>query len=138
MKMKPELIIHIGPPKTGTTSLQHYFFSNREHHRAILEYPAIGLARNTKQYSAHHNIARYFSEVSRTRAQFSPACGTPDELLHALETRQAEYPVLISSEGFWGLLLAEESQRQFKNFLSALRRRFNVTLLATWRNAVDF
>ena len=136
--MKPKLIIHIGPPKTGTTSLQHYFLANRERHQPIFEYPTIGLAENTKEPFAHHNIARCLSVAPRARGQFSPDCGTPDELLHALEQRQTNVPVLLSSEGFWGLLLDSESRRAFEDYLLALRKTFDVTLLATWRNAVDF
>jgi hypothetical protein len=135
--VKPLLFIHVGPPKTGTTSLQHYFLSHLEQNRAVLEYPEIGLAKNTEQFSAHHNLARYFSSAPRVWTKYSAACGGPEDLLRLLASRQSTCPVLLSSEGFWILASEAASKRRFECFLSALRHEFLVTALVTWRNVVD-
>ena len=53
--MKKRLVTHVGSPKTGTTSIQDYFFHNRVmfHEKHKLLYPVIGTSGRLK---GHHNL----------------------------------------------------------------------------------
>ena len=59
MILKPNLILHIGMGKTGTTALQEAFWANRDVlARAGITYPDIGV-----DAGAHHKITPFKPKV---------------------------------------------------------------------------
>ncbi len=120
--MKPELTIHIGRPKVGSTALQGFLNQNR----AALAgqgvcYPKTGL---------YHGASHHFSLVFLPSLPDYPVVKDirPDELYQALAAEVAESGLsraVISSENFW---LARPAK--LKPLLS---ERFDVKIVAYLR-----
>lgn len=112
VKLK-RLYLHVGTRKTGTTSLQHFLYNNRE----LLEaqgylYPVIGC---------------FFHQLSKSQSRLAFACkkkrskllpstlklSLPDCIqdLHGCLRRSTAENVIISSEIFWGELNTEDIHR---------------------------
>lgn len=87
------LYVHVGPPKTGTSAIQHILRSDRI---ANLAYPRSGQWWD----GAHHNLVfNYYPNYSRP----DMTSENIDELFSAIgeEARNGANDMLISSEAFW-------------------------------------
>lgn len=90
-----QLYLHIGYPKTGTTAIQEFLFSNRER---LLEhgvlYPETGIAKY-----AHHQIPWVFTKDRRSREGICE-----EDIKEGVKREVRESPdadkTVISSEGF--------------------------------------
>ena len=95
--MKKKMILHIGRHKSGTTSIQSTFFSNKsELQRVGIYYPEMGT-----RGGAHHLISERMLKLFRTGTL--PSDIKNDELISAFfaEIQSTEESIiLISSEGF--------------------------------------
>jgi hypothetical protein len=89
---RPRLYIHIGHPKTGTTSIQTFLLDNREAlKKAGILVPHAGVVQG-----GHHGLTRNWYGV---RAREDRSAEMKDALLR--EIREARLPAaVISSEGF--------------------------------------
>jgi hypothetical protein len=90
------LILHIGNPSAGSTSLQEFFFENRN---ALLRrgvvYPSWDLGRTR----AHHNLAWSLSPLPWMKRQYDPGGLTLDKLAARLRGHDADV-IVLSSEHF--------------------------------------
>jgi hypothetical protein len=94
------LIVHIGPYKTGSTAIQQVLAASRRSlESAGILYPT---SRNTKPLEAHHSLARFM------RTGPGPGISVvygPDELAATLRSTRADH-VVLSSENFANTSLA--------------------------------
>ena len=110
------LYIHCGLAKTGTTSIQRYFSSERNGLNALgVEYPEIGLNRSR---IAHHQIADQFI----AKAEFDIASGPVGEVLSYLAAPNRQPTVVLSSEGFANCLYNRRTRGRFLDFLRSARK----------------
>ena len=104
--MAHKFIIHIGPAKTGTSSLQEALFDHRE---MLLEhgvnYPNFGRHRTMRLLPGHHGIPRLLREEDRL----------PLDVVEALTDHAIDQTIIFSSEEFSWLNAAQI--RQFSELL---------------------
>ena len=126
------IIIHIGLPKTGTKSLQSFFWEFREPIAAAgLYYPTSGCDRRGH---GHHNIYWTYSRKPKLKARFEAEIGGQVDLIK--ELRDVKQDVLISSEGLWAL--ARDEPARMAAFVSDIAGGRKVKFVVTWRNAAEF
>ncbi len=120
------IVVHIGLPKSGSTTIQTFLGANEEALRKqSIEYPQVGRGRRI----AHHNFAH---ELKGRIAKFNPASGTVSELADYLQEASCK-TTLISSE-----LLASCDRGMVERFgeaLSGLGQPIRIVLII--RNLVD-
>ena len=110
------LYVHCGLAKTGTTSIQRYFSSQRKSLREFgIDYPKIGL---NKSEIAHHKL----SEQLNSRDEFDISAGPVGHLLRYMENPLRQEKVVISSEGFANCLYNRRARERFLGFLRASRK----------------
>src|SRR6188472_2595513 len=89
-----DLIVHVGPCKTGSTAIQKVLAASRRGlESASILYPT---SRKTQPLEAHHSLARFM------RTGPGPGISLvfgPDELAATLSSTRADH-VVLSSEGF--------------------------------------
>ncbi len=113
MSASPRLFLHIGHPKTGTTSIQVFLFSHRnELQRYGIYVPQAGLVDG-----AHHGLTENYFSVRRLPSQ------TSDHLSNLRsELSRIHFPtVVLSSEAF--------IQENPKRLASLFRPRFEVFVI---------
>jgi hypothetical protein len=89
--MPAKFILHIGPPKTGTSSLQEALAQNRDQLLAQgYDYPGFGRHPEMPQLPGHHGVA----ESLQQRQQL------PDGFAAALSQLPDDHRVIFSSENF--------------------------------------
>jgi hypothetical protein len=111
-----KLYIHCGLPKTGTTSIQRFFSSERKKLRALgIEYPEIGL---NDSGIAHHSVA----EQLNRRAEFNGDAEAVGGILNYLRAPDRQPTVVLSSEGFATCLYNKRTQGRFIGFLRSARK----------------
>lgn len=115
MTAKPELILHIGMGKTGTTALQEAFWKNRHVlAQAGICYPDIGVVSG-----AHHKISPFIpGDLAKSDWVFLK----PKEWAPSL-AKSGEQRIVMSSE-----LIAWSTQRAASAFCSALRAHFDLKI----------
>jgi hypothetical protein len=127
-----KIIIHVGLPKTGTKSLQSFFWEFREPiAEAGLYYPVSGCV---KPGHAHHNIGWSYSRKPKLKARLDAAVGAEADLIK--EIRQVDKDVLISSEGLWAL--ARDEPARLAAFIADAGAGRKVKFVVTWRNAAEY
>lgn len=99
---KPDLIIHIGPHKTGTTSLQNYLKAN---HEALLNQ---GIYYPTDS-RAHHYLPKGFIKGKPKKKAFAEIANKAQELKAG--------KVIFSSEAFSRLMNRNEIMKDFAGLL---------------------
>lgn len=115
MTAKPELILHIGMGKTGTTALQEAFWQNRRIlAKAGITYPDIGVVAG-----AHHKISPYEPKVL---AQEGWEFMKPEDWAPQL-ARSGKRRILMSSE-----LIAWSPQEVASKFCAALKEFFDLKI----------
>lgn len=130
--MVRRFIIHIGPPKTGTSSLQQALFDHRDLLAAHgIEYPAFGRHRMMPRLPGHHGIA----------GNLSKGKPIPDEVKAGLAALDDDITVILSSEDFSHLSAA--AIRQFMDQLEAdniqvvyYARRWDHLLPSVWTEQI--
>jgi hypothetical protein len=118
-----KLIIHIGAPKAGSTSMQRYLSQKRN---TLLATHSLAFPRKGCGHLAHHNLAYGLSEKYRRTGKFEPAVGDWDETLAEIAASGAETAV-VSSEAFFRVPKAAVSR------VAALTTAFDVTIVALVR-----
>ena len=106
-----KIFFHIGPPKTGTTTIQHSLFINRDRllkHGIYL--PETGLLKNTNGLAKQENLALELSGRKEYRKKY----GTWNDLLAEINRTSASI-IIISSEDF--SLFTEDAIQRVKEFL---------------------
>ncbi|NMG29130.1 hypothetical protein [Aromatoleum evansii] len=136
--MKPRLYLHIGSPKTGTTSFQHYL----NHNFAFmlrdfsLYYPFCEQDSLLPGFKFVPGSEEYFSinEVRHNNGQRILACSAPFSLLARIDE--------VAREKNVDVVISDESLSVFSNpgspFILELKRRFNVTPIVVIRDPLEF
>lgn len=89
------LYVHIGPPKTGTSAVQHVL---REHDNSALIYPKVGLWWD----GSHHDlIYNFFPDLSHPKSKKADIADLFSAI--AAEAGDQGRNIVISSEVLWGL-----------------------------------
>ena len=104
-----QLYIHIGPPKTGTTTIQHSLYLNRE---KLLENGVYIPHTGSLVDKAHHYNLGW--ELIGEK-KFNKSKGTWSDLLVELRKVEAS-KIILSSEGF--IRCTDENIRKMKEYLS--------------------
>ncbi len=130
--MTRRIILHIGPPKTGTSSLQEMLFAAQE---ALMEqgvaYPTLGRHSRMPRAAGHHGIPAV--------AQANAALPAP--LLEWIDGLPAGHTVVLSSEDFTSLDPAKVSHlaAQLTGFeveVIYYARRWDRLLPSVWQELV--
>jgi hypothetical protein len=101
----PDVILHIGPHKTGTTTIQRTLYQHRQLLlRQGICYPEAGTVwrQDGPAWRGHHNIAwQFWSEdrITADRREFRPELGDLDDAI-AEARRVGARTLLLSSEDF--------------------------------------
>jgi hypothetical protein len=130
--MTRKFIFHIGPPKTGTSSLQEALFQHRDQLLARgCHYPDFGRHAKMQALPGHHGIP----DLLRRKNQL------PSEVLKNLQQLPKEQTVIFSSENF-----AHLDSPQVATLLEALQpgqieviyyaRRWDQLLPSAWQELV--
>ena len=107
------IILHIGYPKTGTSSLQWFLHTHRETFQAQgVCYPLTGQAAD----HAHHELAFSLGANARQDGKASSATALFEELNREIEDSRAD-TVLLSSEVFLGNLQHLRASPDFARLL---------------------
>jgi hypothetical protein len=128
----PPIYLHIGRPKTGTTSLQIFFYKNR---RALMDrgilYPSTGL-----WGSAHHSLAVSLLENCpgdiRNIPKISRSLAIKD-LLSEIENKHPQ-KVIISSEFFSLYTINNSDMERLRDFFL----KFSVTIIVYLRDQTKY
>jgi hypothetical protein len=109
----PTLFIHVGPPKTGTSAVQHLL---RSHDESVVIYPKTALWAD----GSHHNLAfNFYGDFRRPEVVRIDVEAAFEQI--AAQARRSGRNIVISSEQ----LVSTDVGR----FITALRRRLD----STWR-----
>jgi hypothetical protein len=125
---KPRLILHVGTPKTGTSTLQHACYTSREGlaSRNIL-YPTLGLHPNPPK---HQWIVQYLLEDN--------LCGFEENIqniyIEALGVNAK--CVILSAEGIFNHWA--DFSNTAKSALAKIKEYFDVTIWCVFREPVSF
>jgi hypothetical protein len=121
------IVIHIGLPKAGSTTIQKFMSANETALRELsVDYPPIGRLNS----GAHHNIA---SELKGKAEKFRPDAGRVSDLVTCL--RETPYnTTVLSSESLW--LNNAEVIRRFAARLADAGKPIRIIMVI--RNSVDF
>lgn len=106
--MSPDLLVHAGTPKTGTSTIQRFLSANagRLLCRGVL-FPSAG-----RRYGGHHAIARHYRDAEDHWIERVDRRALFDQL-HREEDAEKPRETLLSSEAFWGLSRGAEFARDF-------------------------
>lgn len=127
-----KIFIHIGYPKTATTTLQNFFYTNPELlKRHQLYYPEKGMALPEK---GHHNITRSIPWNTVTANLYKPDLGDIDSLVKEIDKKKEN--VIISSEGF-AHLFAKDAPKIDK-YLKTSLKKYEIEYLIVVRKADEF
>lgn len=119
---QPELVIHIGFAKTGTSALQGLLVRERGTLRNLgVDYPDIGV-----RFNAHHGIAGLL--IEHENVQIPEPEATTAELLEYLDTSvpPGTERIVLSSEGL-------STARAIRPVVGSLQERFSVRVVAAVR-----
>ena len=118
-----QIVIHIGFPKTATSSIQLGLWNNREElARMGYLYPESGVIAG-----GHHNL----SYEMRSNPRFQPEVGGLEQLILEIAASELDR-VIISSEDFAGII--EPKIRQFREAFSGA----SITIVAYLRRQDEF
>lgn len=110
--LKPDLYLHIGMGKTGTTALQEFFWENR---RALKQY-GICYPDYCAVSAAHHRLSPHIPEFLKEAWRFEPVSDWAPKI-----ARIQSEKILLSSE-----LMAWAKPEVIESFCVELKRWFNV------------
>ena len=109
-------ILHIGPPKTGSTSLQHFLATNRETLAAHgIDYPAIGGGLH------HGDLFRplFVASTGETKGDLRTALPAFEQAIEAIVAAAGGDVLILSAEG---LMRLSERDRLHEVFVSLFSR----------------
>lgn len=115
--LRGSLVVHIGSPKTATTSFQEMVAHNEEHFPLL--YPITGRVWGV----AHHNIAWELNDDARFRRRAGTLAGLVRELRAARPSA-----ALISSEGFLRLWKRPDRLAQLRDAIVAAGYRPHIVV----------
>ncbi|SBT18948.1 hypothetical protein MGA5115_03109 [Marinomonas gallaica] len=135
--MSNTLVIHVGVPKTGSTSIQKFLFENRGVLKKMgLEYHEThSVDRFNPDYWAHHLLAHKWGGWMNPKDY--PI--SPDKAWDVLKNDLSfgeNRTVLISSERFSDILSGPSSEKVFE-FIKATLPNVNIKIMAYLRNQVS-
>jgi glycosyltransferase involved in cell wall biosynthesis len=119
------MILHIGNPKAGSSSLQKFFFDHRD---ALSERGILYPVTDNHPVMAHYNLAFSISPLKRMRQLYTPDLLTFDKLAAMLETRDEDV-VLISAESFVALSDKPAVVNKIKQFAKSQNLLIDVVVL---------
>tara|TARA_B100001113_G_C21000336_1_gene574636 strand:+ start:139 stop:939 length:801 start_codon:yes stop_codon:yes gene_type:complete len=123
-----KIFVHIGMPKTASTSMQKLL---KQSEKEISQYFYIPKAcQTTEEYVNHANL---FFEFSKDYL-YDPALGSFSDLLKEIE--KVKKNIILSSEAFSLMLLNDKHKIFFENSLKKLN--FEVVYLCFYRNEVGY
>ena len=122
------IFIHIGMPKTASTSMQQLLFHNS--HILSKNFYIPKSCQTSPEYIQHANLFFEFSGDSRFDIRF----GNFNNLLN--EIKDVKKNVLLSSEDFSQLLFNDKHKKKFENSLKELN--FKITYLCFFRNETSY
>jgi len=125
---RKRLILHIGMPKTGTSSIQQTLHDNR-HVLASLGviYPELGQLHG----GAHHSWVKL---ITNANSQFAPPSIDSVDALKLLDTirlAKDQNTIILSSEGFW-------NKTGFQHFLPEIVEGFRITIVVLLRHPISY
>jgi hypothetical protein len=123
------IVVHIGLPKSGTTTIQGFLYDNGEALRALsIDYPRVG-REDPGRSRAHHNFA---NELAAHGGGFNPSVGRLSDLVrHVIESNHR--CTILSSERFCQL-----TPDAVCRFVDILRRTGqNIQVVFVIRDLVD-
>ena len=131
---KRRLYIHVGPHKTGTTSIQRGLVANREALKALgYHYPEVGFI-----YDGHHNLVFEINEMDK----YVPILGGLKQLVEFGKTSSGH--IILSSETFDNIVTPAPLEK-LKNALSDFEihiigylRPQDELLQSLWKTEVRF
>jgi len=135
--MKNNAFLHIGTAKTGTSSLQQWFFKNE---KSLNDNYSVNYASSYRHKSAHHELAKKINTNFSHDHKFRAELITPEDILseedirHSLEKELngASRTVVFSSESFSTLTKSED--------IHVLKRAlgdYNIRVVVYIRHIVD-
>lgn len=120
------IAIHIGLKKSGSSTIQHFFSTNRRALRKVsIDFPAVVLSGNN-----HHNIAQELSGSGR----FDPKPGTLSDLV-AYRSRKKKRVMFLSAEPFESLDL--DAIAKLRSALLPVQQDGNFRIIMIVRDLVD-
>ena len=134
MKKNKIIYIHIGPHKTGTTTIQHALLKNEVtlFENGILS-PKTG--RSFPISAANHNLA--WELIGKSDKRFDPKIGTWEDLVHEMKLKDEYKKVILSSESFSSLAKNQIDKIRkilegYQVFIIIYLRRQDEVLQSTW------
>ncbi len=127
-----KVFIHIGYPKTATTALQSFFYTNPQ----ILKdnniyYPLKGIAVPEK---GHHNLVRAIASNPHTTNLYKPELGDIHTVSEEIKNRTEN--IIISSEGFSHLF--NQDPKKVHKYLKTAFKAYEIEYLIVVRKADEF
>lgn len=135
---KNTVYLHIGIPKTATTTIQKSLFENK---KALLSsgylYPDTGITD-----FGHHNLARELSHFQGQQSKFIPGKGTLDELVDEIDSSKVQN-IIISSEVFaplneGGINILKNKLSNYNVRIIIYLRRQDHFLFSHWAQGVKY
>jgi hypothetical protein len=143
--MQPEIILHIGTHKTGTTSIQRYLGRHRDELKELgIWYPRYSeLIAGQADHYAHLDFARSIDQTIKN-PRFSPQ--EVKQIANAIVSQHQDYPfTVISAEPFWRVgftnRYSSQTWKKKDRMLKQIKELFlaaNVRAVAILRNQPDF
>lgn len=121
------LILHVGTPKTGTTTIQNFFNSNQSN---IYKETGIYYPKNGCFLGAHHNIAYELIGLMR-KTKYQPQRGSFSQAMQEAKEAGAQ-ECLISSEAFYSI---ENSDLES---LKEKIKKFDIYIIIYFRSQEQF
>ncbi len=114
--IKPDLILHIGLPKTGTTTIQHFLRINYD----ILLQGGVLYPQSGRTYEAHHQLAAAFQDFKYDWVPHIELGSILDQLQNEISQTDAK-KVIISSEILTWLERPDALLEKLKPFFDFIR-----------------
>ena len=117
-KFKKKILIHVGPPKTGTTSLQHWL-----HNHENVDFFYLGIKPN--RFDRKNELVNLFYKHIKGKISIQ-------DLIKKMDNATNLNTLLISEE----LLIHGDNWKDCINSLAKLKEHYNVKIAYCYRNSI--